>query len=372
MKQVYGDEVMEVVQSLKIPSRRQFLRVNTLKITPEGLVNAFLSQGIELHRFDQICEAVFTHVEGPLAVPVAQKRIVVDKFTAESVLQGAHVYAPGVLKCSRLKRGDYVTVTDVHSQVVGAGVMRMSETEILTLRRGLAVEVTSPMYRALSLRETEEYEQGLFYPQSLPAIVTSRILAPSPGETIIDMNCSPGGKLSHISQLMQNAGRVVGVDRNMKKIEIARRNIQRLGCTNVTLISHDARYLDVDYPSLRADKCLVDPPCSALGLSPKLYVDLSESSIKNLADYQKQFLNAASRITKSGGRIVYSVCTITEQECEEVARFGVEELGLEIAEQKPYLGVVGLKSFGAEASLLQRFDPRKHGIGYFIAHFRKR
>ncbi|MEM2942558.1 MAG: RsmB/NOP family class I SAM-dependent RNA methyltransferase [Candidatus Bathyarchaeia archaeon] len=325
-----------------------------------------------MHRFNQIREAVFTHVEGPLTVPAVQKRIVVDKFTAESVLQGAHVYAPGVLRCSRLKHGDYVAVTDVHGQVVAAGVMRMGETEILTLRRGLAVEVTSPMYRAFSLRETEEYSQGLFYPQSLPAMVTSRILDPSPGETVVDMNCSPGGKLSHICQLMQNTGRVVGVDRNKKKVEIAGRNLQRLGCTNVTLISHDARYLDVDYPSLRADKCLVDPPCSALGLAPKLYVDLSEKSIRNLADYQRQFLNAASRITKSGGRIVYSVCTITEQECEEVARFGVENLGLELAEQKLYLGVAGLKSFGSEASLLQRFDPRKHGIGYFIAHFRKR
>jgi 16S rRNA (cytosine967-C5)-methyltransferase len=372
LRQVYGDEVTEVVQSLKIPSRRYFLRVNTLKITPEELISTFLSRGTELHRFDQIHEAVFTYIEGPSTVPVVQKRIVVDKFTAESVLQGAHVYAPGVLKCSRLKRGDYVVVTDVHGQVVGAGVMRMCETEILTLRRGLAVEVTSPMYRALSLRETEEYEQGLFYPQSLPAMVTSRILDPSPGETVVDMNCSPGGKLSHISQLMQNTGRVVGVDRNMKKIEIARRNILRLGCTNVTFILHDARYLDVDYPSLKADRCLVDPPCSALGLAPKLYVDLSERVIKNLAAYQKQFLYAASRITKSGGSIVYSVCTITEQECEEVARFGVEELGLEVAEQKPFLGVAGLKSFGSEASLLQRFDPRKHGIGYFIARFRKR
>ncbi len=102
---------------------------------------------MELHRFDQIPEAAFTHVEGPFQIPDVKKRIVVDKFAAESVLQGAHVYAPAVLKCSKLHRGDEVAITDTHNQIVGAGVMRMSETEILTLRKGLAVEVTSPMYR---------------------------------------------------------------------------------------------------------------------------------------------------------------------------------------------------------------------------------
>lgn len=361
----------QVVRSLKIPSQRYFLRVNTLKTTPEDLISRFQSRNIELHRFDPIPEAVFTHVEGPFQIPNVMKRIVVDKFAAEAILQGAHVYAPAVLKCSKLHRGDVVAITDIHNQVVGAGVMRMSETEILTLRMGLAVEVTSPLYRGLSLRETEEYAEGLLYPQSLPAMVTSRVLDPHPGETIVDLNCSPGGKLSHISQLMQNAGRVIGVDRNPKKIEIARRNIQRLGCSNVTLISHDARYLDIDYPDLKADKCLVDPPCSALGLAPKLYVDISERSIRNLADYQRQFLGEASRITKDAGSIVYSVCTVTRQECEEVARYGVEKLGLKLAEQKLSLGEGGLEGFEDEASLLQRFDPRKHGIGYFIARFVK-
>jgi len=364
--------VEQVVRSLKIPNQRYFLRVNTLKTTPEDLISKFHSRGVELHRFDQIPEAAFTHVEGPFQIPDVKKRIMVDKFAAESVLQGAHVYAPAVLKCSRLHRGDQVAITDTHDQIVGAGVMRMSETEILTLRKGLAVQVTSPMYRGLSLRETEEYEKGLLYPQSLPAMVTSRVLDPQPTETIIDLNCSPGGKLSHMSQLMENVGRVIGVDRNSKKIEIARRNLQRLGCSNVTLISHDARYLDIDYPELRADKCLVDPPCSALGLAPKLYVDVSKREIRNLADYQRQFLSAASRITKEGGSIVYSVCTVTKQECEEVVRYGLEKLGLSLSEQKLRLGGGGLRDFGDEASLLQRFDPAKHGVGYFIACFTKR
>ncbi|MBS7651105.1 hypothetical protein KEJ35_07160, partial [Candidatus Bathyarchaeota archaeon] len=114
----------------------------------------------------------------------------------ESVMQGAHVYAPAILKCSKIRRGDAVAITDIHGQIVGVGRMVMGESEILTYRRGLAVMVTSPLYRVPSMRETEEYKCGFLHPQSLPAIVTSRVLDPQPGETIIDLNCSPGGKLT--------------------------------------------------------------------------------------------------------------------------------------------------------------------------------
>jgi len=369
--EVFKDDLEGVIQSLRRPSQRYFMRVNTLKTTPEELLDSFRMKSIQIHRCEQILEAVFTNIGGPFKIPEVDKKVVIDKFAAESVLQGAQIYAPAIKKCSRLRREDKVAITDVHGQVVGVGKMRMSETEILSSRKGLAVEVTTPVYRGPSLRETEEYSKGLVYPQSLPAMVAARVLDPSPGETIVDLNCSPGGKLSHISQLMRNTGRVIGVDRNSRKIDVAGGNVQRLGCLNVDLIVHDARYLADDFPNLKADRCLVDPPCSALGLAPKLYAETSRRQIGDLADYQKQFLRAASGVVRDGGSIVYSVCTVTRQECEEVARYGVEKLGLELAEQKLRLGDSGLEDFGYGASLLQRFDPRKHGAGYFIARFIK-
>jgi len=371
LREVFGGDLEKVVQSLKRPSERYFLRVNTLKTSPEELIEKIRMRSVQIYKFGPIREAVFTSITGPYEVPRVEKSIVVDKFAAESVLQGAHIYAPAVLKCSRLRLGDEVAVKDIHNQVVGVGKMRMSETEILTFRKGLAVEVVSPIYRTVSLRETEEYREGLIHPQSLPAMVTTRVLDPQPGETVVDLTCSPGGKLTHISQLMQNTGRVIGVDRNSRKIEVARNNVERLGCRNVTLLVHDARYLDVDHPGLKADRCLIDPPCSALGVAPKLYVNISKKTIQDLSDYQKQFLKVASRIIKDDGSVVYSVCTVTKQECEDVVRYGVEKLGLRLAEQSPHLGDGGLKDFGEQTTLLQRFTPHKDGIGYFIARFTK-
>ena len=372
LHEVYGDDLERVLQSIKKPSDRFFSRVNTLKISTQELIDSFISKGVDVSRFDLIDEAVFTPIKGPFEFSEVDKKIVVDKYAAESVLQGSHIYAPGIVKCSKLRKGDMVTIVDRQGQVVGVGQMRMSETEILNLRRGLAVEVTSPLYSAVSLRESEEYELGYVYPQSLPAMVTSRVLDPLVGETVVDLNCSPGGKLSHISQLMQNQGRVIGVDRNVKKVDVARRTVERLGCKNVSLFPHDSRYFDVDYPDLKADKVLVDPPCSALGHVPQLYSEISKKNILDLAAYQKQFLKVASRIIKDNGAIVYSVCTITKQECEDVCKYATDELGLEIEEQGLRLGRGGMKDFIGSASFLQRFDPHKHGIGYFIARFKRR
>lgn len=372
LHEVYGEDLERVLQSMKKPSDRFFSRVNTLKLSTQELINSFVSKGVDVSSFDLIDEAVFTPIKGPFEFSEVEKKIVIDKFAAESVLQGAHVYAPGTVNCSKLRKGDMVTIVDRHGQIVGVGRMRMSETEVLNVRRGLAVEVTSPLYSAVSLRENEEYELGYVYPQSLPAMVTSRVLDPLVGETVVDLNCSPGGKLSHISQLMQNQGRVIGVDRNVKKVDVARRTIERLGCKNVSLFPHDSRYFDVDYPDLKADKVLVDPPCSALGHVPQLYSEISKKDILDLVAYQKQFLKSASKIIKDNGTIVYSVCTVTKQECEDVCRYAIDELGLEIEEQGLRLGRGGMKDFIDNASFLQRFDPHKHGIGYFIAKFKKR
>jgi predicted RNA-binding protein (TIGR00451 family) len=369
---VYREDIDKVVQSLKLPGRHYYFRVNTLKTTVDKIVKRLEENGLRVNRHPQIEEALYFEVESSKPVMTFEKKVVVDKFTAESVLQGAHVYAPGIRKCQGLREGNNVTVIDDQGQVVGAGIARMSENSILALRQGLAIEVTFPLFRVPSLREMPEYEQGLVYPQSLPAILTSRILDPQPDETIVDLNCSPGGKLSHISQLTKGHARIVGVDRNETKISLARETVRRLGCNGVTLIAHDARYLDVDFPELTADRCLVDPPCSALGVKPKTYEYTSQSEIEALSKYQRQFLKSASRILRPNGTLTYSVCTVTLQECEENVKFAVEECGLEVEKQDLVLGSPGFDTVFSQGKFTQRFHPHIHDSGYFVAKFRKK
>ena len=371
LARVYGSELETVVQALRSAGKKYFVRVNTLKASPEDVIQRLSKKGFDAQQDEVIPEALWVPIHGPFEIPVHPKKVMVEKFTAESVLQGANAYAPGIVRCGKLRLGDTVNIIDDEGEVLASGVARMNETQILTFRKGLAVQITESKYKVPSFRETREFQEGLIYPQSLPAILTSRVLDPHPGDVVLDMTCSPGGKLSHISQLMENQGRLIGVDRNRRKIDIAMETCTRMGCSNVTCFVHDSRYLNSDFPSLGPDKILVDPPCSALGIQPKVYEYTSTTEIEALARYQQQFLAAASKIIKRGGRVVYSVCTLSLQECEQNALFGRDTCGLSIQTQSPTIGYPAIHVDDAPTERCQRFHPHKNDSGYFIAALQK-
>jgi 16S rRNA C967 or C1407 C5-methylase (RsmB/RsmF family) len=324
-----------------------------------------LSNGLHAEAHAQLEDAAFIH---PRASTIETDGNIVeaDRIAAEAVQLGAHLYAPGVKRCHGLRPGMGVTVVDANGTPVGSGISHQSETSVLTYRQGVAVEITISRTGLPSIMETEWHSDGHIHLQSLPAILTSHILDPKPGETIVDLNCAPGGKTSHISQLTQNRARIIGFDRNKQKVQKTKEHMRRMGCTNYQLISHDSRYVHLDY-NIKADRVLVDPPCSALGIVPKLAIETTAQNVENSADYQKQFLTTASHITKKDGTIVYSVCTITKQECEDVVGFAEKELGLILEKQFPVLGENGFD----QEHLTQRFNPDAHETGYFIARFIK-
>lgn len=323
------------------------------------------ARGIDAWPDETVREAAFISAKEHLVLPRGVS-VQADKFAAEAVLQGAHLYAQGVRQCRGLRPGFVTTITDESGNVAGVGVARQSETSVLTYRRGVAVEVEENRFGLPSLMDKVWYEKEEIQLQSLPAMVTCLVLDPKPGEVIADLNCAPGGKLAHICQATDNQAQVIGFDRNTRKLEKARKQLERLGCKNYRLVNHDSRYTHDDY-SLQADRVLVDPPCTALGVTPKLSIVTTKRDVQNLASYQKQFLSAASNIVKPGGTVVYSVSTITGEECEDVAEFGVEQCGLSLERATPIVGRPGVDSRGAT----QRFDPELDGLGYFIAKFTK-
>src|SRR5207244_167557 len=186
-----------------------------------------------------------------------------------------------VRNCKKLKAGMSVTVVDRSGTAVGSGIARQSETSILRYRQGIAVEILDSRFLLPSMRETSWYEAGLIHLQSLPAMVTCHVLDPKPDEVIVDLNCAPAGKMSYLCQL----------------------------------IAHDSRYAHLDF-KFNADRVLVDPPCTGLGVMPKLSIETTKRDIENLSSYQKQFMTTAAGLVKEGGTVVYSVCTVTGEECE--------------------------------------------------------
>ena len=366
LSHAYGSRVPKVVDSLGSMGPRYYFRINTLTCNGEALVQEMASGLGRVWTDDHVEEAAWLPITGH-HVESQGNLVEADKFAAEAVLQGAHLYAGGVRRCHGLKPRSRASVVDERGNLAGTGIARLGETAILTYRQGLAVEVTENRFGIPSLMDTDWYEKGEIHLQSLPAMLTCQVLDPQPGEQIVDLTCAPGGKMSYLSQLTRNRARIVGFDRNMKKLEKTRRHLERMACKNYQLVEHDSRYVDTDY-SLEPDKVLVDPPCTGLGVTPKLSLETNARDVDDLANYQKQFLKTASKIVKPGGTIVYSVCTITREECEDVARFGTEELDLALDEAMPMIGGRGMDPDG----LTQRFDPDVHGSGFFIARFHKK
>ena len=365
---VFGiDNAQAMVMALRAPPNRYYLRVNTLKISKQGLLDLFKHKGFEVHEDELLPDAIYLKVEGPFEVPKGGKVVVADKFAAESVYIGSNLYCPGVRRADpSISVGDEVVILSPRGEVVAWGIAEMDGNAMRARKKGLAVRVLKSKYRAPSLRTLEEYNLGYFYEQSLPSILVSWILHPEAEEVVIDMCAAPGGKTTHMAQLMGNEGQIYAFEKSPKRAERLIQNLRRLGIENVKVIIHDSRYVHVDYPEIRADKILLDPPCSALGVRPKLYETRTLREIVGTMEYQRQFLKAASKSLKKGGYLVYSTCTLTLEENELNIKYALDSLGFKLVEQPLVLGSPGLAIEGAEK--LQRFYPHVHDTpGYFIA-----
>ncbi|AEK73352.1 tRNA/rRNA cytosine-C5-methylase [Thermococcus sp. 4557] len=367
-RRLFGEEAEDIMASLRTPVEKYYIRVNTLKTSRGKLMAILRKEGLKPKRSPYLKEGIYFEREGPNfpddyepGLPVVRA----NKFASESVYQGAMLYAPGVLQADKkIKPGDEVEIRDPRGLLVGIGVARMSAKEMIVSTRGLAVEVTLPKFKLPSLSELESFKEGLFYAQSLPSMVVAHVLEPSEEELIVDMAAAPGGKTSHIAQLMQNRGEIIAMDKSKNRLKKMEEELKRLGVKNVKPIHMDSRKL----PELgiEADRILLDAPCTALGIRPKLWESRTPKDIEATARYQRHFINAAIKSLRRGGVLVYSTCTLSYEENEANVKYILGK-GLKLEEQSIFIG-----SSGMGIDEVQRFYPNRHLTqGFFIARFRK-
>lgn len=368
LRKVYGSLVHRLVELLALPPRRLYVRVNTVKATREEVITLLDREGVVAYPDEYVSDAVYFKVEGPFTLECpSSKTITVNLKTAVSLLLGANLYRPGVLKAEPFKEGELLLAVTKNKTPVACIKAVHSYSEMLLRQRGLVgLNICSP-YKAPRIADTKVYINGLIYPQSAPSIITTHVLKPRAGELIVDMNASPGGKTSHVVQLTRGRSRIIAVDRSEKKVEELRATLTKLGLlANVIMVPTDSRYIYADFNVRDADRVLVDPPCSNLGVRPLLDYSRTLKDVISLSSYQRQFLKAASRILKPGGVLVYSTCTLTMAENEENIVYAVEELGfasMEPEELPPYTEKVSYKGIVA-----YRFSPFTEDMpGYFIA-----
>ena len=167
------------------------------------------------------------------------------------------------------------------------------------------------------IRKTEMYENGEIYLQSLSSMLPPIILEPEKGENILDMAAAPGGKTTQIASITENKAFITACEKNKIRAEKLKYNLQKQGVTCVNIMAEDARKLS-DYFSF--DKILLDAPCSGSGTANIFDYRFSKELVQRSSKTQEELLRKAIKISKYGGEIIYSTCSILKQENEEILK----------------------------------------------------
>lgn len=161
------------------------------------------------------------------------------------------------------------------------------------------------------------WTDGAFSVQEEASQLVTWLLAPEPGMRVLDVCAAPGGKSAHAAERMQDRGTIVAVDHRARGAAIVGRTAARLHLRAVTPLVLDARTAGAAFPRASFDRILVDAPCSGLGTlraHPEIRWRRTPADLARLAREQRRILEAVAPLVRPGGAIVYSTCTLTDEE----------------------------------------------------------
>lgn len=201
------------------------------------------------------------------------------------------------------------------------------------------------------------HEMGLYYIQEPSAMSAAALLAPKPGMRVLDMCAAPGGKSTQLATYLGDSGLLVSNEINTQRSRILSQNIERMGIKNAIVTNEDSFVLASHFPGF-FNAIQVDAPCSGEGMFRKLPEAIEQWSMENVAicaARQKEILDNAAVMLKPGGTIVYSTCTFSKEENEDVIEYFLEKH----------------PDFTLEE--MERFWPHKvDGEGHFVAKLVRR
>lgn len=337
--------------------------VKKIEFGATGYVNGLLRSYLR-RRDELILDKEHMDIAEYLSIRYSHPKWLVDKWLkdfgeifTEGLLQGNNATPPLTVRTNTLK-----TNKDA--------LMKELMAEGLTVEEGKYVPEALHIGNAASIEKLKSFQQGLFQIQDESSMLVSHVLGPKPGEFVIDLCAAPGGKTTHMAQLMENKGKISAWDIHEHKVKLISDAAQRLGITIIDERCFDAKKLDETFLE-KADKVLVDAPCSGLGIirkKPEIKYNKNLEDIEEISDLQLDILKNGAKYVKKGGQLVYSTCTIEKQENIGVMeRFLAETQNFELEDINEILPLC-LRS---EQKYVQLY-PHIHGIdGFFICKFRR-
>ncbi|MCB8813998.1 16S rRNA (cytosine(967)-C(5))-methyltransferase RsmB [Desulfosporosinus shakirovi] len=257
------------------------------------------------------------------------------------------------------------------------GLSKRFSEEGITVELGQRVPESLKIQDFGALGQLGSFQEGLFTVQDESSQLVAHVLDPKPGQFVLDACSAPGGKSTHLAQLMQNEGEILAFDIHDHKLELIEQLARKLGITIIHPQLGDAQ----DLPGIRLgsqDRVLVDVPCSGLGVLRRradLRWQKGEQGLMELPSLQFAILERAASCVKEGGILVYSTCTTEpEENFELVKKFRSvhpEFEPVDLVDTLPYTLEDSRDIKQAGKGMLQIL-PHRHGMdGFFLAKFRR-
>lgn len=228
-----------------------------------------------------------------------------------------------------------------------------------------------------AVHQLKAFRQGMIQVQDISSALVGQISGVKKGNIVMDMCAAPGGKTIHFADLLAGSGQVISGDVSENKVALIRENINRCGFENVKLQVWDSTVPEEKYFN-SADIVLADVPCSGLGVlkhKSDIKYRLCKEDITELANISQKILKCAVQYLKYDGTLLFSTCTMTKTENEDIRNWLLAQFDLEPVSIIPYLSDdilnIGNNRETAEQGYLKLFISKDYD-GFFMAKFIKK
>ncbi|WP_078413379.1 16S rRNA (cytosine(967)-C(5))-methyltransferase RsmB [Priestia abyssalis] len=304
---VYLDRVPEhavIYEAVEIAKKRGHKGIVSMV---NGVLRNLQREG--LASFDSITDPV-----EKLAIEASHPLWLVKRWTAQYGIEKArHICETNLMPPKQTLRVNTSRFT------IDEAIARLAEEGIEVKKGSVAPEALE--VQKGNAAHTKAFKEGMFTVQDESSMLVAYAVGATEGDRVLDSCAAPGGKTTHIAEKLYHTGSVVSLDIHDHKVKLITEQVERLQLSNVTAVAMDSRKVSERFEKESFDRILVDAPCSGFGVmrrKPDLKYTKTEQDIMQLARIQLQILQAVEPLLKQGGTLVYSTCTIDQEENKDV------------------------------------------------------
>ena len=269
---------------------------------------------------------------------------------------------------------DYVTIRVNRSRISAEKLKPLLAEQGIGSQDSLFMQDEALRIRpARDIENNHLYRNGFFTVQGESSMLVVHLLDPQKDENILDACSAPGGKAAHMAERMENRGRILAWDIHPRRVDILRRNVQRMGASIVEPQQQDAGSFQAVLEE-RFDRVLIDAPCSGWGViykKPDIKNRIKRDELPALYDVQRRIISNCSRYVRPGGVLVYSTCTMNMDENQKIIENFLNDNPLFELDDFSGLLPQTLNESVIKPGMIQLIPSRDGVDGFFIARLRR-